>query len=83
MLKQLHKQRLQVDIDKYEFFTTKVKYFVMIITTNGIEIDGGEGGDNTALESAIINEKGAGIPRVRQLLPLIHSKFFKDISATS
>ena len=38
-LRRLHKQSLQVDIDKCEFSTKKVKYFDIIVTTNGIEID--------------------------------------------
>ena len=39
VLRRLHKRGLQVDIDKCEFNTTKVKYLGMIVTTNGIEID--------------------------------------------
>ena len=39
MLKRLHKHELQVDIDKCEFNTTKVKYLGIIMTTNSIEID--------------------------------------------
>ena len=39
VLKHLHKQRLQVDIDKCKFLTKKVKYFNIIVTTDGIEID--------------------------------------------
>lgn len=39
VLKQLHKQDLQVDIDKCEFSTKKVKYFSIIVTINSIEID--------------------------------------------
>ena len=39
ILKQLHKQRLQVDIDKCKFSTKKVKYFGMIVTTDRIEMD--------------------------------------------
>ena len=35
----LHKQGLQVDINKCKFSMTMIKYFGMIITTNGIEID--------------------------------------------
>ena len=40
VLKHLHKQELQVDINKYKFFTIKVKYLGMIVKTNRIEIDG-------------------------------------------
>ena len=39
MLRRLHKHGLQVDIDKCEFNTTRVKYLGMIVTTNGIEMD--------------------------------------------
>ena len=39
VLRRLHKRGLQVDIDKCEFNTTRVKYLGMIVTTNGIEID--------------------------------------------
>ena len=39
VLRRLHKRGLQVDIDKCEFNTTKVKYLGMIVTTNGIEMD--------------------------------------------
>ena len=39
VLRRLHKRGLQVDIDKYEFNTTRVKYLGMIMTTNGIEMD--------------------------------------------
>ena len=39
MLKRLHKQGLQVDIDKYKFSTTKIKYLGMIVTINSIEVD--------------------------------------------
>ena len=39
MLKKLHKQSLHVNINRYEFSATKVKYLSMIITTNSIEID--------------------------------------------
>ena len=39
MLRRLHKRGLQVDIDKCEFNTTRVKYLGMIVTTNGIEMD--------------------------------------------
>ena len=39
VLRRLHKHGLQVDIDKCEFNTTKVKYLGMIVTTNGIEMD--------------------------------------------
>ena len=39
MLRRLHKHRLQVNIDKYEFNTTRVKYLGMIVTTSGLKID--------------------------------------------
>ena len=39
VLRRLHKRGLQVDIDKCEFNTTRVKYLGMIVTTNGIEMD--------------------------------------------
>ena len=39
VLRRLHKRGLQVDIDKCEFNTTRVKYLSMIVTTDGIEID--------------------------------------------
>ena len=39
VLRRLHKRGLQVDIDKCEFNTTRVKYIGMIVTTNGIEMD--------------------------------------------
>ena len=39
VLRRLYKRRLQVDIDKYEFNTMKVKYLGMIVTTNSIEMD--------------------------------------------
>ena len=39
VLRRLHEQGLQVDIDKCEFSTTRVKYLGMIVTTNGIEMD--------------------------------------------
>ena len=39
VLKRLHERGLQVDIDKCEFNTTRVKYLGMIVTTNGIEMD--------------------------------------------
>ena len=39
VLKQLHKQKLQVDIDKCKFSTKKVKYLGMIVTTDRIKID--------------------------------------------
>ena len=39
VLKQLHKRGLQVNINKCDFNTTRVKYLAMIVTTNGIEID--------------------------------------------
>ena len=39
VLKCLHQQSLQVNIDKCEFSTKKVKYLGIIITTDGIEID--------------------------------------------
>lgn len=39
VLKYLHKQSLQVDIDKREFSTKKVKYLSIIITIESIEID--------------------------------------------
>ena len=39
VLRRLHKRGLQIDIDKCEFNTTRVKYLGMIVTTNGIEID--------------------------------------------
>ena len=39
VLKRLHKRRLQVNINKCEFNTTRVKYLGIIVTTNGLEID--------------------------------------------
>ena len=39
VLRRLHKCGLQVDIDKCEFNTTRVKYLGMIVTTDGIEMD--------------------------------------------
>ena len=39
VLRRLHKRGLQVDIDKCEFNTTKVKYLGMIMTTNSIEMN--------------------------------------------
>ena len=39
VLRRLHKRGLQVNIDKCEFNTTKVKYLGMIVITNGIEMD--------------------------------------------
>ena len=39
VLRRLHARGLQVNIDKCEFNTTRVKYLGMIVTTNGIEMD--------------------------------------------
>ena len=39
VLRRLHKRGLQVNIDKCEFNTTRVKYLGMIVTTNGLEMD--------------------------------------------
>lgn len=39
VLKQLHKQGLQINIDKCKFSMTKVKYLAMIVITNNIKID--------------------------------------------
>ena len=39
VLRRLHERGLQVNIDKCEFNTTKVKYLSMIVTTSGLEID--------------------------------------------
>ena len=39
VLKRLHQRGLQVDIDKCEFNTRRVKYLGMIVTTDGIEMD--------------------------------------------
>ena len=39
VLKWLHQRGLQVDIDKCEFNTTRVKYLGMIVTIEGIEMD--------------------------------------------
>ena len=39
VLRRLHKRGLQIDVDKCEFNTTRVKYLGMIVTTNGIEMD--------------------------------------------
>ena len=39
VLRRLHERGLQVDIDKCEFNTTRVKYLGMIVTTNGFKID--------------------------------------------
>ena len=39
VLRRLHKRGLQVDIDKCEFNTTRVKYLGMIVMTNDLEMD--------------------------------------------
>ena len=39
VLKRLHKRALQIDIDKCEFNTTRVKYLGMVVTTEGMEMD--------------------------------------------
>ena len=39
VLRRLHERGLQVDIDKCEFNTTRVKYLGMILTTSGLEMD--------------------------------------------
>ena len=39
VLRRLHEQGLQVDIDKCEFLTKQVKYLGMIVTIKGIEMD--------------------------------------------
>ena len=39
VLRRLHERGLQVDIDKCEFSTTRVKYLGMIVTTDGVEMD--------------------------------------------
>lgn len=39
VVKRLHDAGLQIDIDKCEFETTKVKYLGLMITPNGIEMD--------------------------------------------
>ena len=39
ILRRLHKQGLQVDIDKCKFLTKQVKYLDMIVTIKGIEMD--------------------------------------------
>lgn len=39
IMKQLHEQSLQVNIDKCKFSTRKVKYLGIIVTIEGIEID--------------------------------------------
>ena len=39
VLRRLHKRRLQMNIDKCKFNTTRVKYLGMIVTTNGIEMN--------------------------------------------
>ena len=39
VLRRLHKRGLQINIDKCEFNTTRVKYLSMIVTTNSIKID--------------------------------------------
>ena len=39
VLRRLHKRGLQVNIDKCEFNTTRVKYLGMIVTTNSIKMD--------------------------------------------
>ena len=39
LLRCLHKRGLQVNIDKCEFNTTKVKYLGIIVITNSIEMD--------------------------------------------
>ena len=38
VLRQLHEQDLQVDTDKCEFSTTRLKYLGTIVTTNGVEM---------------------------------------------
>ena len=39
VLRRLHEQRLQVDIDKCKFLTKRVKYLGMIVTIKGIKMD--------------------------------------------
>ena len=39
MVQRLEEAGLQIDIDKYEFETTKTKYLGLIITPRGIHID--------------------------------------------
>lgn len=39
VLRRLHKQNLQVDVDKCEFSTKKIKYLSITITTESIKID--------------------------------------------
>ena len=39
VLRRLHKRGLQVNIDRCEFNTMRMKYLGMIVTTNGIKID--------------------------------------------
>ena len=39
VLRRLHARRLQININKCEFNTTRVKYLGMIVTTNGIKLD--------------------------------------------
>ena len=39
MLKRLHKQGLQVNINECEFLVTKIKYSRIIVTMESVEID--------------------------------------------
>ena len=39
VLRLLHKRGLQIDIDKCEFNTTRVKHLGMIVTASGLEMD--------------------------------------------
>ena len=39
VLRRLHEQRLQMDMDKCKFLTKKVKYLGMIVTTKGIKMN--------------------------------------------
>lgn len=39
MLRQLHKQGLQIDIDQCKFLIIKVKYLSMIVTIDSVEMD--------------------------------------------
>ena len=39
VLRRLHERGLQINIDKCEFSTTKVKYLGMIVTTSSVKMD--------------------------------------------
>jgi len=39
IIQRLSNARLQININKFKFYTTKTKYFSLIILTNGITMD--------------------------------------------